>query len=43
MLGVTAENRDWMRARSEFAEAMKAAPDNVFYNLGLNFRAQRFV
>ncbi len=39
MLGVTAENRDWMRARSEFAEAMKAAPDNdvMFYNLGLIF------
>jgi tetratricopeptide (TPR) repeat protein len=39
MLGVTNENRDWLRARQEFGQAIRAAPDNdvMFYNLGLIF------
>jgi len=37
MLGLAAEDRDWRRARREFAAAAGAAPDNdvLFYNLGL--------
>jgi tetratricopeptide (TPR) repeat protein len=40
MLGVTFEERDWLRARKEFAAATAAAPDNdvLFYNLGLIYR-----
>jgi tetratricopeptide (TPR) repeat protein len=39
MLGVTAERRDWPRAKREFALAAAAAPANdvLFYNLGLVF------
>lgn len=39
MLGVTAEQRDWLTARREFAAATIAAPHNdvLFYNLGLIF------
>ena len=39
MLGATFEERDWPRARREFASAAAAAPDNdtLFYNLGLIF------
>jgi tetratricopeptide (TPR) repeat protein len=37
MLGVTFEPRDWLRARQEFAAAVRASPDNdvLFFNLGL--------
>jgi len=37
MLGVTFEERDWLRAREEFLKAGKASPDNdvLFFNLGL--------
>jgi hypothetical protein len=37
MLGLAVEERDWRRARREFAAAAAAAPDNdvLFYNLGL--------
>lgn len=40
MLGVTFEERDWLRARQEFEAAARAAPDNdvLFYNLGLIYR-----
>jgi tetratricopeptide (TPR) repeat protein len=40
MLGFTFEERDWLRARREFATAAAASPDNdvLFYNLGLIFR-----
>jgi hypothetical protein len=40
MLGETFAERDWLRAREEFAAAAAAAPDNdvLFYNLGLIFR-----
>ena len=40
MLGETFAERDWLRARKEFAAAAAAAPDNdvLFYNLGLIFR-----
>lgn len=40
MLGVTFEERDWIRARLEFERAAAASPDNdvLFYNLGLIFR-----
>ena len=40
MLGVTFEERDWLRARDQFAAAAEAAPDNdvLFYNLGLIYR-----
>jgi tetratricopeptide (TPR) repeat protein len=36
-LGFTFENRDWRRARYEFARAASASPNNdvLFYNLGL--------
>jgi tetratricopeptide (TPR) repeat protein len=36
-LGFTFEQRDWKRARAEFAKAAVASPDNdvLFYNLGL--------
>jgi tetratricopeptide (TPR) repeat protein len=39
MLGNTLERSDWPRARREYQEAMKAAPDNdvLFFNLGLIF------
>ena len=39
MLGNTLERSDWPRARSEYAEAMRAAPHNdvLFFNLGLIF------
>jgi tetratricopeptide (TPR) repeat protein len=39
MLGNTLARSDWPRARQEFAEAAKAAPDNdvLFFNLGLIF------
>ena len=39
MLGLTFEERDWLRARREFAAASRASPDNdvLFYNLGLIF------
>ena len=37
MLGSTFEERDWRRARAEYAAAATASPDNdvLFYNLGL--------
>jgi len=37
MLGVTFENRDWLKGREEFRLAAALAPDNdvLFYNLGL--------
>lgn len=40
MLGLPFEQRDWLRARREFAVAERAAPNNdvLFYNLGLIFR-----
>jgi tetratricopeptide (TPR) repeat protein len=40
MLGFTFEQRDWLRARREFAAAAAASPHNdvLFYNLGLIFR-----
>jgi tetratricopeptide (TPR) repeat protein len=40
MLGETFAERDWLRARREFAAAAAASPDNdvLFYNLGLIFR-----
>jgi tetratricopeptide (TPR) repeat protein len=39
MRGVTFEQADWLAARTEFAAAVAAAPDNdvLFYNLGLIF------
>jgi tetratricopeptide (TPR) repeat protein len=39
MLGNTLERSEWPRARREYAEAMKSAPDNdvLFFNLGLIF------
>jgi tetratricopeptide (TPR) repeat protein len=45
MLGVTFEQRDWLRARREFDEAAAAAPHNdvLFYNLGLIFRRNGLV
>ena len=40
MLGVTFEERDWLRCREEFRLASKASPDNdvLFFNLGLIYR-----
>jgi len=40
MLGVTFEERDWLRARREFEAAERAAPENevLFYNLGLIYQ-----
>lgn len=37
MLGVSFEQRDWLRARREFDAAVRAAPNNdvLFFNLGL--------
>jgi len=37
MLALTYEERDWLRARRQFARAAAAAPDNdvLFYNMGL--------
>ena len=37
MLGVSFEERDWLRARGEFEAAVRAAPGNdvLFFNLGL--------
>jgi len=45
MLGFTFEQRDWLRARREFAAAAAAAPHNdvLFYNLGLIFRRNGLV
>ena len=39
MLGSTFEERDWRRARAEYAAAATASPDNdvLFYNLGLSY------
>ncbi|HZE89595.1 MAG TPA: tetratricopeptide repeat protein, partial [Verrucomicrobiae bacterium] len=40
MLGITFEERDWLRARGEFRRATEASPDNdvLFFNLGLIYR-----
>jgi len=40
MLGFTFEQRDWLRARQQFARAAAASPNNdvLFYNLGLIYQ-----